>query len=64
MIDPNMITNLLGNAKLTANDISKMVSEKSPLPVPAAAVQTVLDQLVQQGKIKKTSENGQTYYHL
>ncbi len=59
-----MIVSLLGNAKLSAGDISKMVSQKSPLPVPQAVVQGVLDQLVQQGKIKKTDENGQTYYHL
>ena len=64
MIDPKMITSLLGDAKLSANDISKMVSQKSPIPVPAGVVQGVLDQLVQQGKIKKTEENGQTFYHL
>ncbi len=64
MVDPNMITGLLGNAKLSANDIAKIVSEKSPIPVPAAVIQGVLDQLVGQGKIKKTEENGEVFYHL
>lgn len=64
MIDPNMITGLLGNTKLSATDISNLVSEKSPLPVPAGVVQGVLDQLVGQGKIKKTEENGEVFYHL
>lgn len=64
MIDANMITGILGNAKLSADDITKMVGEKSPLPVPEAVVQGVLDQLVGQGKINKTEENGVMYYHL
>ena len=59
-----MITGLLGNAILSANDIAKIVSEKSPIPVPAAVIQGVLDQLVGQGKIKKTEENGEVFYHL
>lgn len=64
MIDPNMITGLLGNAKLSSSDITKLVAEKSPLPIPEGVVQGVLDQLVTQGKIKKTEENGQVFYHL
>ncbi len=64
MVDANMIMGLLGNTKLSANDISNMVSEKSPLPVPTAVVQGLLDQLVGQGKIKKTEENGEVYYSL
>lgn len=64
MIDPNMITGLLGNAKLSSKDITKLVAEKSPLPIPEGVVQGVLDQLVTQGKIKKTEENGEIFYHL
>lgn len=64
MVSPDMITGLLGSAKLSSTDITKLVSEKSPLPVPEAVVQGVLDQLVGQGKIKKTEENGVVYYHL
>lgn len=63
-MDPNMIKGLLGNAKLSSSDITKMVGEKSPLPIPESVVQGVLDQLVTQGKIQKTEENGQFLYHL
>ena len=64
MVDPNMITGLLSNSKLSASDITKLVGEKSPLPVPESIVQGLLDQLVSQGKINKTEENGEMYYHL
>lgn len=64
MVNADMITGILGNAKLTSADISKMVSEKSPLPVPEAMVNGLLDELVNQGKINKTEENGEIYYHL
>ena len=64
MVDANMIMSLIGNGKLSATDISNLVSEKSPLPVPTAVVQGLLDQLVGQGKIKKTEENGEVYYSL
>lgn len=64
MVDANMITGLLGNAKLSVTDITQMVSQKSPLPVPEPIVQGVLDQLVTQGTINKTEENGTVYYHL
>lgn len=59
-----MIMGLLSNAKLSENDISNKLSEKSPLPIPGAVVQGLLDQLVAQGKIQKTEENGETYYHM
>ena len=64
MVDADMITGLLGSARLSATDITNMVSEKSPLPIPGAVVQGLLDQLVGQGKIQKTEENGEVYYHL
>ena len=64
MVDANMITGLLSNAKLSTAEITKMVGEKSPLPVPEPVVQGLLDQLVGQGKIKKSEENGTVYYHL
>jgi hypothetical protein len=64
MLDPSMITGVLGDGKLSSSEISKLVSENSPLPVPAGIVQGVLDQLVSQGKIKKTEENGEVFYHL
>ena len=65
MIDANAILGMLGDSgKMSATDISNLVSQKSPLPVPAAVVQGILDQLVGQGKLQKTEENGETYYHL
>jgi len=64
MVDPNMITNLLGNTKLSTTEITDMISKKSPIPVPAGIVQGILDQLVANGTIKKTEENGEVYYHV
>lgn len=64
MVDADLITGLLGNTRLSLDDISKLVSEKSPIPVPGAVIQGVLDQLVGQNKIKKTEENGTVYYSL
>lgn len=65
MVDANTILGMFGDsAKLSADDIANLVSEKSPLPVPAAVVQGLLDQLVQQGKIQKTEENGEAYYMI
>ena len=59
-----MITGILGSAKLSAADITNLVSEKSPIPVPEAVVQGILDQLVEQGKINKSEENGQIVYSM
>lgn len=65
MVDANTILGMLGDAgRMSATDISNLVSEKSPIPVPAPVVQGLLDQLVEQGKIQKTEENGETFYHL
>ena len=64
MVDANMITSVLGSAKLSAADITNLVSEKSPIPVPEAVVQGILDQLVEQGKINKSEENGQIVYSM
>lgn len=65
MVDANAILGMLGDSgRLSANQVADMLSQKSPIPVPAAVVQGLLDQLVQQGKIQKTEENGEVYYHL
>ena len=65
MVDANAILGMLGDSgRLSANHIADMVSQKSPIPVPGAVVQGLLDQLVQQGKIQKTEENGEVFYHL
>jgi Fe2+ or Zn2+ uptake regulation protein len=65
MVDANAILGMLGDSgRLSANQIADMVSQKSPIPVPGAVVQGLLDQLVQQGKIQKTEENGEVFYHL
>lgn len=64
MVDASMITGVLGSAKLSAADITNLVSEKSPIPVPEGVVQGILDQLVEQGKINKSEENGQVVYSM
>ncbi len=64
MVDANMVTNLLGDGKLSVKEITDMLSTKSPIPVPTGIVQGILDQLVAKGTIKKTEENGEVYYHL
>ena len=64
MVDANLITNLLGSQKLSADEIANLISQKSPIPVPVGVVQGVLDQLVAKGTIHKVEENGQTYYTL
>lgn len=64
MVDPNMVTNLLSDGKLSATEIADMISQKSPIPVPTGIIQGILDQLVTKGTIKKTEENGEVYYHL
>lgn len=64
MVDASMITGVLGSAKLSASDITNLVSEKSPIPVPEGVVQGILDQLVEQGKINKSEENGQIVYSM
>lgn len=64
MVDPNMVTNLLSDGKLSVTEIADMLSKKSPIPVPTGIIQGILDQLVAKGTIKKTEENGETYYHL
>lgn len=65
MIDANIILDLFKDqAKLSLDQINDLISQKSPLPVPGAVVEGVLNQLVQQNKIQKTEENGQIFYHL
>ena len=65
MVDANVILGMLGDSgKLSSKQITDLISQKSPLPIPGAVVDGVLNQLVQQGKIKKTEENGEVFYHL
>lgn len=64
MVDANMITDMLGDGKLSKKEISDLISQKSPLPVPSSIIEGLLDQLVAKGTIKKTEENGEVYYHL
>jgi len=64
MVDANFITDALSDGKLSTKEITDLVAQKSPLPVPTAIIQGLLDQLVAKGTIKKTEENGETYYHL
>lgn len=64
MVDPNMVTSLLGDAKLSAKEIADLLSQKSPIPVPVSIVQGILDQLVAKGTIKKTEQEGVVYYHI
>lgn len=64
MVDANMITGVLGDGKLSTKEITDIISQKSPLPVPTSIIEGLLNQLVANGKINKTEENGETYYHL
>ena len=65
MVDANAILGMLGDSgKMSSKQISDLISQKSPLPIPAAVIDGLLSQLVQQGKIKKTEENGEVFYHL
>ena len=65
MVDRSAILGMLGDgAKLSSKQISDLVSQKSPLPIPQAIIDGLLGQLVQQGKIQKTEENGEVFYHL
>ncbi|RAP52233.1 MAG: hypothetical protein BZ133_01575 [Methanosphaera sp. SHI613] len=65
MMDPNALLGMLGDAgKLSSKQISDMVSKKSPIPIPSSVIDGLLSTLVQQGKIKKTEENGEIFYHL
>jgi len=65
MINANEILGMFGDAgKLSSSQINDLISQKSPIPVPGVLVNGLLEQLVQQGKINKTEENGEVFYHL
>ena len=65
MVDANALLGVLGDSgKLSSKQIADILSQKSPIPIPAAVIDGLLTQLVQQGKIKKTEENGEIFYHL
>lgn len=64
MVGANTIIDMLSDGKLSQKEISDLISQQSPLPVPSSIVEGLLDQLVAKGSIKKTEENGEVYYHL
>ncbi|MDO5825858.1 MAG: hypothetical protein BZ137_02055 [Methanosphaera sp. rholeuAM130] len=65
MVDANALLGVLdGAGRLSSKQIADLLSQKSPIPIPVAVIDGLLGQLVQQGKIKKTEENGEIFYHL
>lgn len=65
MVNTDMILNLFGHVgKMSANQISDLASERSPLPIPKEVVEKILNQLVSEGKLSTITEDGTTYYKL
>ena len=59
-----MIKSALEDSRLTVKEVSDIIGQNSPIPVPESVISGVLDQMVSQGTIKKIEENGEVYYQM